>query len=120
MKQAVRNMAGHLLPGGVLIVEPWFGPQDWKTGHAHAVYVNEPELKIARMNISEADGRLSFFVLHYLVATPQGVEHFTERHELGLFTQEEYLQAFEEAGLEVSHDEQGLDGRGLYIGRKPL
>jgi hypothetical protein len=70
------------------------------------------------MSISESQGRLSFFVFHYLVGTPEGITYFTERHELGLFTQEEYLQAFHSAGLEVSHDPEGLDGRGLYIGLK--
>jgi hypothetical protein len=71
------------------------------------------------MNISEAKDSLSFFVFHYMVATTQGVEYFTERHELGLFTHEEYLGAFRKAGLETSHDPVGLDGRGLYIGVKP-
>jgi citrate lyase synthetase len=32
------------------------------------------------------------------------VEHFTELHELGLFTKEEYLNAFQQAGLETIHD----------------
>jgi hypothetical protein len=52
------------------------------------------------------------------VATAQGIERFTELHELGLFTEEEYLQAFREAGLNVLHDLTGLDGRGLYIGKE--
>jgi hypothetical protein len=71
------------------------------------------------MNIAESEGNLSFFVFHYMVATSQGVEYFTERHELGLFAHEEYLGAFHKAGLETVHDPEGLDGRGLYIGLKP-
>jgi hypothetical protein len=38
---------------------------------------------------------------------------------LGLFTSEEYLEAFRKTNLTVSHDPIGLDGRGLYIGLKP-
>lgn len=119
LKRAVQNIARHLEPGGVTMIEPWLSPENWDTGHPHAVYVDQPDLKIARMNIGELKGRLSAFNFHFLVATPEGVRHFTERHELGLFTHEEYMQAFQGADLETSHDPEGLDGRGLYIGRKP-
>ena len=115
---AIQTMTHHLCSGGVLIVEPWFTPEQWKPGRVSALFVDQPELKICRMNISEVDGLLSFFVFHYTVGTPQGVEYFTERHELGLFTQEECLKAFHKAGLETIHDPEGLDGRGLYIGSK--
>jgi ubiquinone/menaquinone biosynthesis C-methylase UbiE len=118
LRQAVSNMGRHLLPGGVLLVEPWFTPDTWQTGYLHALLVDQPELKIARMSLSERKGDLSFFTFHYMVATPQGVEHFSELHELGLFTHAEYLEAFSSAGLEVVHDPQGLDGRGLYAGIK--
>jgi len=119
LESAIQTMTDHLLPGGVLIVEPWFTPEQWKPGRVSALFVDQPELKIARMNISEVDGRLSFFFFHYMVGTPQGVEYFTERHELGLFTLEEYLGSFRKAGLAIVHDPTGLDGRGLYIGLKP-
>jgi SAM-dependent methyltransferase len=118
LEGAIQNMARHLQSGGVLIVEPWFTPEQWKPGRVSALFVNEPDLKISRMNISEVDGLLSFFVFHYTVGTPQGIEYFTERHDLGLFTHEEYLEAFHKARLEVIHDPEGLDGRGLYIGLK--
>ena len=111
-------MGRHLKPGGVMLIEPWFSPEDWKTGIIHATYVNQPDLKIARINLSERKNTLSFFTFHYLVGTPSGVEHFTELHELGLFTENQYLEALRSAGLEVVHDSEGLDGRGLYIGAK--
>lgn len=119
LNQAVSSMARHVKPGGVLLVEPWFSPDVWNTGKVHATFVNQPDLKIARMNISERKDNLSFFNFHYLVAAPEGIEHFTELHELGLFTDNEYLEAFHAAGLTVLHDPIGLDGRGLYIGVKP-
>ena len=118
LNQAVQTMTDHLLPGGVLIVEPWFTPEQWKPGRVSALFVDQPDMKISRMNISEVEGSLSFFIFHYTVGTPQGIEYFTERHELGLFTHEEYLEAFQKAELEVIHDPEGLDGRGLYIGLK--
>jgi hypothetical protein len=56
---------------------------------------------------------------HYLVATPDGVEHFTEDHVVGMFRHEQYVEAFRAAGLEVDHDPEGLMGRGLYVGVRP-
>ena len=112
----VRNMSRHLKPGGVLIVEPWITPQRWRKGSVHANFVDQPELKVARMNISKTRGKLSILNMHHLVATPNRVEHFVERLELGLFTHDEYLDAFRSAGFETSYDSEGLMGRGLYIG----
>jgi len=97
-------------------VEPWITPQQWRKRSVHANFVDQPELKIARMNISKNRGRLSVLDMHHLVATPNRVEHFVERLELGLFTHDEYLDAFRRAGLETSYDSEGLMGRGLYIG----
>ena len=119
LEQTVAAMARHLEPGGILLVEPWLSPEGVITPHVGAVFVDEPELKIARINAIEVDGRVSSFDFHYVVGTPEGVEHFTEHHELGLFTRDEQMTAFRAAGLEVEHDEEGLMGRGLYIGVAP-
>ena len=116
---AIGAMARHLEPGGVLVVEPWLSAEAVRIPHVGAVFVDEPELKIARVNTIEVDGRLSSFDFHYVVGTPERVEHFVEHHELALFTREEHLAAFRAAGLQVEHDEEGLMGRGLYIGLKP-
>ena len=119
LARAVESMARHVLGGGLLIVEPWFTPDAWYTPSVHAMLVDEPELKIARVNTSFADGRLSYFDLHYLIGTLEGTEHFVERHELGLFETEEMRAALAGAGLDVTYDEEGLTGRGLFIGRRP-
>ena len=116
LRSAVASMARHLEPDGVLVVEPWLSPEAWVDRHVGAVFVDEPELKIARMNVGEREGNLSIFEFEYLVGTPNGLERFNERHELGLFTVEQYLEAFRAAGLEVDHDPEGPMGRGLYIG----
>jgi SAM-dependent methyltransferase len=115
LRSALAAMARHLQPGGVLVVEPWLSPDVWQDRHVGGVFVDEPDLKIARMNAARRDGNVSVVDFHYLVATPAGVEHFTELHELGLFTVEQHLAAFRAAGLEAEHDAEGPMGRGLYV-----
>jgi ubiquinone/menaquinone biosynthesis C-methylase UbiE len=116
LREATVNMARHLLPGGVLIIEPWLTEETWKAGGVHALYVDKPEFKIARMDIPAANGRLSTFEWHMLIGTPQGIEYLTQKHELFLFSNAEYIEAFNAAGLDVIYDEKGLMNRGLFIG----
>jgi SAM-dependent methyltransferase len=116
---AVASMARHLLPGGVLTVEPWFQPDAWRVGHLSALFVDEPELKAARLAVAEREDDVAVLDFHYLVLRRTGVEHFTERHELTLFTWTDYRDAFTSAGLAVEVDESGLSGRGLVVGRRP-
>jgi len=120
VRQAVDCWRRHLLPGGVLLIEPWFTPAVWKPGAVHSLIHEEPDLKIARLSTSKVDGRLSYFDFHYLVATPEDTTHFVERHELGLFETQEQLEILAAAGFEAEHDPQGPSGRGLFIARKPL
>lgn len=119
LDRAVATMARHLAAGGLLVVEPWFAPEVFDPQHLGSlVVVERPELQAVRTNGSRVDGNLSTFDFHYLIARPGTVEHRTEMHTLGLFTRNEYRAAFERAGLSVEHDEQGLMGRGLWIGRR--
>lgn len=112
-------LARHTRPGGVVVVEPWFTPDDWKPDTVHAVLFGDtPQLRIARVNTSFRTGRVSWFDLHHLVGTPEGTTHYVEHHELGLFTIDEMRAAFEQAGLETVYDPEGLTGRGLWVGVK--
>jgi ubiquinone/menaquinone biosynthesis C-methylase UbiE len=119
MRTTIANLARHCRPGGLVIVEPWFAPGEMDDQRAHGLYHDTASLKIARMNHTTLTDDLSILHFHYLVATPGHVEHFTEDHTMGLFTREQYTQAFSNAGLDVTYDERGLMDRGLYIGVNP-
>ena len=56
LNNAIRCMADHLVTGGVMIVEPWYTPENWHPGTVHAKFIDEPELKIARVNTSYVNG----------------------------------------------------------------
>jgi ubiquinone/menaquinone biosynthesis C-methylase UbiE len=119
LEAGVAQMARHLEPGGVLMVEAWITPEALEPDRLHGIYVDRPEVKLARMTKSWVEGRSTVMDMHHLVNTALGVEYFVERHELTLYTHEEYMGALTEAGLEVAFDREGLIGRGLYLGRRP-
>ncbi len=120
LQKAVKSMSHHLLPGGVLLVEPWFSQEQWNVGRVSINRVEKPDIKIVRMSLARKRGRVSLIEFQYLVGTSKGIEHLTEQLELGLFDHKEYLDAFTRAGLQVAHDPEGIFGRGLYIGTRPL
>jgi SAM-dependent methyltransferase len=116
---ALACIEGHLEPGGVLLVEPWFDKDSFFPNTVHMQTVDEPELKLCRMNTSIVEGDLSILDLHHLVATPEGTRHFVEHHEMGLFSPEDHAAAFEAAGLEHTWRPETWD-RGLHLGVKPI
>lgn len=118
LRAAARCMANHVKLGGALVVEPWFTPEAWHPHSVHGSFIDEPELKIARVNTSFVEGRLSVFDLHYLIGTPNGTEHLVEHYEMGLFTVEEMRDALSRPGWTVTYDAEGLSGRGLFIARR--
>lgn len=118
LRLTARNLARHLDPGGVVLIESWLTPDAFRPGHVHALLAEVPDLKVARMSSSDLRGDCWLLNFHYLVGTPEGIEYFTEQHRLGLFTTEDYVSAFSGAGLQVTYDPDGLSGRGLLIGVK--
>lgn len=119
LRQAVAAMARHVAPGGLLLLEPWFSPDEARDGYMTVLTVEDPDRKLVRTCVSKIRNGVTELDFHYLVLTPAGTEHFSELHRLGLFTNAEYHAAFTDAGLDVTRDLHGLDGRGLYIGVRP-
>jgi dTDP-3-amino-3,6-dideoxy-alpha-D-glucopyranose N,N-dimethyltransferase len=116
---AIARMAHHLRPGGVLVVEAFLDASVYRPGHVDAVFVDRENLKIARMSLSKQMGKIAILDFHYLVATLQGVERLFERHELGLFDEAVYRDAFASAGLSFEKIDLGPTFvRAAYAGRR--
>jgi SAM-dependent methyltransferase len=116
---AAQAFARHLEPGGVLLVEPWIEPHAWIPNRPHVLAGESDGLALGRVTLSGLrDERISTTEMHYVAATADGFEEWVEHHELYLFTRGEMRAAFEGAGFSVDYDEQGLIGRGLWIGTR--
>ncbi|MDP9067663.1 MAG: methyltransferase domain-containing protein [Actinomycetota bacterium] len=120
LERATQTLARHVSAGGLLLIEPWLRPDTYEVGHIGLLVVDEAELKIVRMNESRRDGDLSVLDFHYLIAEHGSIEHLRETHRLGLFTDEQHVQALRNAGLEVRPSEDLRMGRGLYVALNPL
>lgn len=116
LNRAIQHWTGYLKPGGILAIERWIDPAEFQAGRLFATFVDEPDFKLTRMVVSRAKGPLYDSDFHYLWATPQGVEHFVERHQLYMFSHDQYLQSM--TGLEPELLPQ-LASRGMYLGVKP-
>jgi ubiquinone/menaquinone biosynthesis C-methylase UbiE len=113
---AVARMEAHLEPGGVLLVEPWFAPEQWWDGHTSMLTIDRDDLRAVRVSWAGRRGDVALLDFQYLVATADGIDHRTEHHELMLFTDEHYRAAFEAAGLRAELRQPGPAGRGLWVG----
>lgn len=114
---ALTHFREHLAPGGVVLVEPWIAPAEAKTGRLHMVTVDQPELKVCRMSVSQREGDISILHFYYLIATSEGVRQVEEVHRLALVPTEQMMSHIAAAGLRAEFDPVGLLGRGLFIAR---
>lgn len=115
--QAIGRFRAHTAPGGVIIVEPWFTPGFLQDGRRSTDVGERDGVRVERRARTEVDGRLSRLHFDYDVSDHGRAYQATEVHELGLFTPEEMIRAFESNGLVVDYDPVGLTGRGLYVAR---
>ena len=115
---AITRFGDAVGPEGIVIVEPWLHPDDFREGALDASFVDQPGLKIARIGTTERYGTTSVLRFEYLVGEESGISSFVETHRLQLFTDEQYRGAFEAAGLSVRNERSDIFPRGLYVGVK--
>lgn len=115
---SVENMARHLAPGGLLVIDPWLYPEEYREGQINYDSVDTPEFKVARMSINQRDGECSLIEVHHMIATAEGITTFVEPHRMGLYTHQQYLDALTRAGLTPIYEERGIKASGLYLGLK--
>jgi SAM-dependent methyltransferase len=119
LRSAVQRFADHAVDGGIVVVEPWFQPGDMEDGYLGMHTAETEDVKVCRMARTRLIEGVSRIEFEYLVGRREGVERFSEVHELALFTRAQMEQTLHEASLEIEYDPEGLFGRGLYVCRKP-
>jgi SAM-dependent methyltransferase len=113
--QAVACIARHLEPGGVLIVEPFLTPDRFMSGRPSGRFIDEENLKLARVALGRREGDKAILDMHHLIATPDGVESFVERMVLTLFPLDVFRQAMSAVGMSIDFDPKGPMDRGLFV-----
>jgi SAM-dependent methyltransferase len=116
--RAMRCMAAHLCPGGLLLVEPFLSPGALPPGRVTTRAVEAGGIGICRMTHATVAGTEARIAFEYLVGREAGIERRSELHELSLYTEEELTASLRAAGLVVETLPGGLDGRSLHVGRR--
>ena len=114
---AVRRMAAHLVPGGVLVLDPWWFPEKFIDGYVMAEVARDERRSVARVSHSVRTGRSMCITAKYLVGEPAGIREFQTEDTLRLFRQDQYAAALTGAGLTVEYLPEAGD-RGLFVGTR--
>jgi SAM-dependent methyltransferase len=121
LDQAIAAMARHLNRGGVLVVDGWVLPEAWRGAdgerNLHPHLATEPGRAACRMGLAWREGKVTHVHMEYLVADAAvgTIEHLSEDHTMVLFSRDEYLTAFERAGLHADILPSAWDGRDRYV-----
>ncbi|HVL39330.1 MAG TPA: class I SAM-dependent methyltransferase [Fimbriimonadaceae bacterium] len=116
LENACACFARHLVPGGVLLFEPWIKPDQWRDGFLGMETFSSDDIKIARFSKSHREGLVTTVPFVYCVLTRSGFQMFEETHVLRMAPHDDYLKAIELAGMGPLHEPVGPMGRGLYVG----
>lgn len=113
---ALTCIARHVVPGGVIFVEPWWFPGTFLDGHVAGDVVEVDGRTISRVSHSRRAGRFTKMEVHWVVAeSATGPKHAVEHHEITLFEQQEYEAAFVAAGCKVEYHDEGPGERGKFV-----
>lgn len=121
LDQALQTLRKHLSPGGIVVVDGWVRRESWRDpGIVHAVSGATDGLAAARVGRSRREGNRTTLELHHLVGSIDGIEHIVETHELTLFSDREYRNAFDRADLAAEVVASPHPDRDRYVGTDPL
>jgi SAM-dependent methyltransferase len=116
---AIRCMAAHLVVGGVLVLDPWWFPENFIDGYVMAEVARDESRSVARVSHSVRTGTSMCITAKYLIGNATGITEFCTRDTLSLFREDQYAEAFTMAGLSVEYLPTAATDRGLFVGTRP-
>jgi len=121
LKRTFRNFERHLKPGGVVIVEPWISPGQFRPGHLHLVTYRQPNVTLVRLAHSRRRGQASIIQYCYLLGeSGRGIRYLEETHRELLVDPRRLQHLLRGVGFAARFLRPGFMGdRGLLVGVKP-
>jgi SAM-dependent methyltransferase len=117
---AIARLAAHVAPGGVLIVDGWVRPGQWRDNYRpdSPDVASDDEVTVVRLSYSRRDGSITELEMHHLVQTDAGIDYFIEPHRLRLAETDEYVAAVTDAGLEARVVPDYMPNRDRIVGTR--
>lgn len=119
LRAAIRRMAEHLEPGGLLVVEPALTPERLRPPRTSDLEFSWGGAQVRRTTSARHEGDVLRIRFDYEIERGGRTDRFTEEQPIRLFCDGTYRGALRAAGLAVEHAPEGLTGVGLYLGRRP-
>ncbi len=94
LRAAVANIAAHLNPGGLLLIEGWVEPDYWIEGSVDAGSGGNGELAVTRAVRSSRSGMICEIQMRYVVVTPEALTTVDEQHRMRLSDPGEFADAY--------------------------
>ena len=118
LRAAIARLAAHVAPGGVLIIDGWVRPGQWRDNFRpdSPDVASDDQVTVVRLSYSRRDGSITELEMHHLVQTDAGIDYFMEPHRLRLTETDEYVSAVTEAGLEARVIPDYMPNRDRIVG----
>ncbi len=118
LRAAIARLAAHVAPGGVLIVDGWVRPGQWRDNFRpdSPDVASDDEVTVVRLSYGRRDGSITELEMHHLVQTDAGIDYFMEPHRLRLTETDEYVSAVTDAGLEARVIPDYMPNRDRIVG----
>lgn len=117
LTKMIQKMRKLLNKGGIVIFEPWISPELF-SARITLNTIEEEGNKIVRLISSSRKDNISVLDIRWLIAeVNQQILHFSEKHEMGLFSSETILEILRNENFRASFYDNILN-RGVYLAIK--